>query len=80
MVLTVAINATGLQPEFFDVFCQSEIRLVPWQIWLLNRSVSLTRMNIQLLTEQTNKPTLGVVTDKGVPQPDSFAKYAAAFF
>ncbi|WP_218568514.1 hypothetical protein, partial [Klebsiella michiganensis] len=29
---------------------------------------------------QANRPATGVVTDKGVPQSDSFAKYAAAFF
>ncbi|MCF7263893.1 hypothetical protein L3W99_22140, partial [Escherichia coli] len=28
-------------------------------------------------TEQANRPATGVVTDKGVPQSDSFAKYAA---
>ncbi|OEH16308.1 hypothetical protein AN696_0227325 [Enterobacter asburiae] len=36
-------------------------------------------MNIQHPTEQANRPATGVVTDKGVPQSDSFAKYAAAF-
>ncbi|EAR4707627.1 hypothetical protein ELF35_24775 [Salmonella enterica] len=34
-------------------------------------------MNIQHPTEQANRPATGVVTDKGVPQSDSFAKYAA---
>ncbi|QUJ07219.1 hypothetical protein KCP70_00290 [Salmonella enterica subsp. enterica] len=28
---------------------------------------------------QATEPATGVVTDKGVPQSDSFAKYAAAF-
>jgi len=37
-------------------------------------------MMIQHPTEQANRPATGVVTDKGVPQSDSFAKYAAAFF
>ena len=30
MELAIAINATGLQPELFDLSCQSEIRLMPW--------------------------------------------------
>ncbi|WP_213081628.1 hypothetical protein, partial [Escherichia coli] len=34
-------------------------------------------VNIQHPTEQANRPATGVVTDKGVPQSDSFAKYAA---
>ena len=38
-----------------------------------------TGMNIQHLTEKPNRPATGVVTDKGVPQSDSFAKYAASF-
>ncbi|BDH45809.1 hypothetical protein TUM12370_18530 [Salmonella enterica subsp. enterica serovar Choleraesuis] len=47
---------------------------------LLKPGVKATRMKIQHLTEQANMPATGVVTDKGVPQSDSFAKYAAAFF
>ncbi|ECA5314095.1 transposase [Salmonella enterica subsp. enterica serovar Oranienburg] len=34
-------------------------------------------MNIQHPTKQANRPETGVVADKGVPQSDSFAKYAA---
>ncbi len=30
MDFAIAINATGLQPELFDLSCQSEIRLMPW--------------------------------------------------
>lgn len=30
MDLAIAINATGIQPELFDLFCQPEIRLMPW--------------------------------------------------
>jgi len=47
---------------------------------LLKPIVKTTWMNIQHPTEQTKRPATGVVTDKGVPQSDSFAKYAAAFF
>jgi transposase len=46
---------------------------------LLKPGVKTTGMNIQHPTEQANRPATGVVTDKGVPQSDSFAKYAAAF-
>ena len=46
----------------------------------LQAGVKATGMNIQHPTEQTNRPATAVVTDKGVPQSDSFAKYAAAFF
>ena len=44
---------------------------------LLKPGVKTTGMNIQHPTEQTNRPATAVVTDKGVPQSDSFAKYAA---
>jgi hypothetical protein len=44
---------------------------------LLKPGVKPTRMNIQHPTEQTNRPATGIFTDKGVPQSDSFAKYAA---
>ncbi|BDD26908.1 hypothetical protein VEGS18_A45630 (plasmid) [Escherichia coli] len=43
---------------------------------LLKPGVKTTGMNIQHPTEQANRPATGVVTDKGVPQSDSFAKYA----
>ncbi|CAM8049394.1 hypothetical protein MOMOMM089B2_17135 [Morganella morganii] len=43
---------------------------------LLKPGVKATGMNIQHPTEQANRPATGVVTDKGVPQSDSFAKYA----
>ncbi|POL85040.1 transposase [Escherichia coli] len=46
---------------------------------LLKPGVKTTGMNIQHPTEQANRPATGVVTDKGVPQSDSFAKYAAFF-
>ncbi|KKA56011.1 hypothetical protein UP01_13280 [Enterobacter roggenkampii] len=49
-------------------------------MWLLKPEIKSTRMDIQNPTEQTNRPATAVVADKGVPQPDSFAKYAAAFF
>ncbi|ARB25336.1 hypothetical protein AM394_02025 [Klebsiella oxytoca] len=49
-------------------------------MWLLKPGVKPTRMHIQHLAEQTDRPATIVVTDKGVPQSDSFAKYAAAFF
>jgi transposase len=44
---------------------------------LLKPGVKTTGMFIQHPTEQANRPATGVVTNKGVPQSDSFAKYAA---
>jgi transposase len=46
---------------------------------LLKQGVKATGKNIPHPKELTNRPVTGVVTDKGVPQSDSFAKYAAAF-
>ncbi|KNC06413.1 hypothetical protein AC791_17615 [Klebsiella sp. RIT-PI-d] len=46
---------------------------------LLRSDVKATGMNIQHPTEQANRPTTDVVTDKVVTQSDGFAKYAAAF-
>lgn len=80
MDLVIVINVTGLQPELFDLSRQSQIYLVALRIWLLKPGVKATGMNIQHPTEQTNRPVTGVVTDRGVPQSDSFAKYAAAIF
>src|SRR5690606_12016214 len=84
MDLAITINATGLQPELFNLSCQSQIYLVALRMRLLKPGVKDTGMNIQHPTEhpteQTNRPATAVVTDKGVPQSDSFAKYAAAFF
>lgn len=80
MDLAIAINATGLQPELFDLSCQPQIYLMVLRMRLLKSGVKATWMNIQHSTEQANRPATGVVTDKGVPHSDSFAKYAAAFF
>ncbi len=80
MDLAITINATGLQPELFNLSRQSQIYLVALRMRLLKPGVKATGMNIQHPTEQTNRPATAVVTDKGVPQSDSFAKYAAAFF
>ena len=46
---------------------------------LPKQGVKPTRMNIQHLTKQMNRPATSVVTDEGVPQSDSFAKHAVAF-
>ena len=79
MDLAIAINTAGLQPELFNLSRQSQISLVELRIRLLKPGVKATGMNIQHPAEQTNRPATGAVTDKGVPQSDSFAKYAAAF-
>lgn len=79
MDLAIIINATGLQPELFDLSRQSQIYLVVLRIRLLKPGVKATGMNIRHPAEQTNRPATGVVTNKGVPQSDSFAKYAAVF-
>jgi len=80
MDLAITINTTGFQPELFDLSRQSQIYLVALRIRLLKTGVKATGMNIQHPAEQTNRPAAGVVTNKGVPQSDSFEKYAAAFF
>jgi hypothetical protein len=80
MNLVIAINTTGPQPELFDLFRQSQICLMALRMRLLKQGVKASGMNIQYPTEQTNRPATDVVTDKGVPQSDSFAKYATAFF
>lgn len=37
------------------------------------------KIHIQNPAEQTNRPVVAVVADKGLPQSDSFSKYAAPF-
>jgi len=80
MDLAITINLTGLQPELSDLSRQSQVYLVPLRKRLLKPGVKATGMNIQHPTEQMNRPVMAVVTDKGEPQSDSFAKYAEAFF
>ena len=80
MDLAITIDAARLKPELFDLPGQHLICLVTLRMWLLKPEIKSTRMDIQNPTEQTNRPATAVVADKGVPQSDSFAKYAAAFF
>ncbi|GCV54567.1 hypothetical protein HmCmsJML046_01391 [Escherichia coli] len=80
MDLEIAVNASRFQPELFNLSCQPQINLMELRMRLLKPGVKTTWMNIQHPTEQANWPKMGVVTDKGVPQSDSIAKYAAAFF
>lgn len=68
-----------IPPELLDMPRQLQVSMIPSLIWLLKPGVKLTRMHIQHLAEQAYRPATTVVTDKGVPQSDSFAKYAAAF-
>ncbi len=77
MDLAVAINAARLQPELFYLPRQFQVLMMPPRIWSLKPGVKAAGMHIQHPTKQTNRPAPGVITDKGVPQPDSFAKYAA---
>ena len=79
MDLAIPVNTTGLQPELFDLSRQSQICLVALRMRLLKPGVKAAGVNIKPLKEQANRPATGMVTDKGVPQSDSFAKYAAAF-
>jgi len=83
MDLAIAITASRFQPELFNLSCQPQIYLMALRmrlrLLLLKPGVKATWMNIQHPTEQANWPAMGVVTDKGVPQLDSFAKYDAAF-
>jgi hypothetical protein len=77
MDLAITIDAARLKPELFDLPGQHLICLVTLRMWLLKPEIKSTRMDIQNPTEQTNRPATAVVADKGVPQSDSFAKYAA---
>jgi hypothetical protein len=79
MDLAITVETLILKPELF-LPGQHLVCLVTLLMWLLKPEIKSTRMNIQNPTEQTNRPAMAVVTDKGVPQSDSFAKYAAAFF
>ncbi|REE67523.1 hypothetical protein C7424_3947 [Pantoea ananatis] len=80
MDLAIPINTTELQPKLIDLSRQSRICLVALRIRLLKTGVKATGVNIKHLTEQEKRPETVMVTDKGVPQLDSFAKYAEAFF
>ena len=70
MDLAVAINAARLQPELFYLPRQFQVLMMPPRIWSLKPGVKATGMHIQHPTKQTNRPAPGVITDKGVPQPD----------
>ncbi|EGB90206.1 TPA: transposase [Escherichia coli] len=76
MDFAITIDASRFQPELFNLSCQSQVCLMALRMRLLKPGVKTTGMNIQHPTEQANRPATGVVTDKGVPQSGSFAKYA----
>ena len=85
MDLAIIIDAARLKPELFDLPGQHLVCLVTLWMWLLKPDIKSSLMSIQnpaeqanrRTGEQANRPVMAVVTDKGVPQSDSFAKYAA---
>ena len=77
MDFAITIDASRFQPELFNLSCQSQGLPDGVVNAAAEAGRKTTGMNIQHPTEQANRPATGVVTDKGVPQSDSFAKYAA---
>lgn len=80
MNLPITINTTRLKPELFNQTCKPLIGFSSFGVRLFVPCVIPTRMNIEHFTEPTNRPIVRVFFNKGIPQSDCFAKYAADFF
>ncbi|CAK6466454.1 hypothetical protein KLEPA_00266 (plasmid) [Klebsiella pneumoniae] len=50
--------------------------MIPSSMWQPKPGMIPPQMYIQHLAEQADGPATIVVTDKGIPQSDSFVKYA----
>ena len=80
MNFPVAINATGFKPGLFNHPAQLLIGLMLSTDRLPNPGVVTAGLDFQHATLPADRPLFLMFPDKGVPQSDSFAKYAAAFF
>ena len=77
MDFAIAIHTTRLQPELLYQTSNSLIGFVLLRVRLLAPGIITARMNVEHPAQPSNRPTVAFVPDKGVPQSDSFAKYAA---
>lgn len=80
MDLSIAINPTTLQPGMLDQTQQTLIVLGSCRPGLGAPGVVATWMYFQHLAETLDRVARRQLVDERVPQPDSLAKYAAAFF
>ena len=80
MDFAIAINAAALQPGMLDQTQQSLVVFSACRLRLRQPGVITAGMDFQRQARPSNGIVAGSLLDKGVLQPHSLAKYAAAFF
>ena len=80
MDFPVTVDATGFKPRLFNHPAQLFIGLMLSTDRLPEPSVVTAGLDFQHATLPAHRPLSLMFPDEGVPQSDSFAKYAAAFF
>ncbi|MNR10230.1 hypothetical protein D3C85_1264680 [compost metagenome] len=80
MDFAIAINATALQPGMLDQTQQSLVVFGAYRLRLRQPGVITAGMDFQRQAKPSNRIVARSLLDKGVLQPHSLAKYAAAFF
>jgi len=78
--LSIAIDAAAFQPRMLDQAEQALILLGAYGFRLGQSGVITAGMHLKGLAETSNRVLHRQLADEGVLQPDSLAKYAAAFF
>ncbi|KIU54607.1 hypothetical protein QV12_00130 [Pseudomonas putida] len=76
----IAINAAALQPGMLDQTQQSLVVFGAYRLRLRQPGVIAAGMDFQRQAKPSNRIVARALLDKGVLQPHSLAKYAAAFF
>lgn len=79
MDFAIAMNAATFQPRMLDQTQQSLVVFGTCRLRLRQPGVIATGMDFQRQAKPLNGVVAGSLFDKGVLQPHSLAKYAAAF-
>lgn len=77
--LSIAMDATAFQPRMLDQAEQALILLGAYDFRLAQPGVRTAGMHRKGLAETSNRVLHRQLSDEGVLQPNSLAKYAAAF-
>jgi hypothetical protein len=80
MDLAITINRPALKPALLDLAGNGLVLFASGRQRIGAPRVKPAGVDIQNLTHQSNRVLLRMIFNEGVPHPDCFAKYAAAFF
>ena len=79
MDFAIAINAAALQPRMLDQAQQSLVVFSACRLRFRQPGVITAGMDFKRQAKPSNRIVARALLDKGVLQPHSLAKYAAAF-